>query len=141
MRLVLDTNGVLSGLLWRGEIYEFLLQIRQTPSVKLFSSESLIEEFADVLARPHCVKRLALIDQNATQMVGDYLKVVELVEPANIAPTSRDVDDDAVLACALAARADFIVSGDQDLIVLGEFQNIPIISAADGRRMIIKATA
>ena len=40
------------------------------------------------------------------------------------------VDDDAVLTCALAARADLIVSGDDDLLVLGSFKNIPIVSVA-----------
>lgn len=58
-----------------------------------------------------------------------YLQAVELVEPAVIPPTSRDPDDDAVLACAVAAHADFIVSGDADLLVLGAFSGIPIVTA------------
>ena len=47
---------------------------------------------------------------------------------------SRDIDDDAVLACALAARAQFIVSGDEDLLVLGAFKVIPIITVATAVR-------
>ncbi len=43
---------------------------------------------------------------------------------------SRDADDDAVLACALASRADLIVSGDADLLVLKQFQGIRIVTAA-----------
>ncbi len=43
----------------------------------------------------------------------------------------RDPDDDAVLPCALAARADLIVSGDDDLRALGMFEGIPIVSAAE----------
>jgi len=46
-------------------------------------------------------------------------------------PICRDPDDDAVLACALAARADLIVSGDEDLRVLAIFKNIPIVAAAE----------
>jgi len=53
---------------------------------------------------------------------------VDPVPPA--APASRDVDDDHVLACALAAHADLIVSGDGDLLSLQSFQRIPIIAAA-----------
>ena len=45
-------------------------------------------------------------------------------------PVCRDPDDDAVLACALAAQADLIVSGDEDLLILKEFQHIPIITPA-----------
>lgn len=50
--------------------------------------------------------------------------------PALASPVSRDPDDDAVLACALAAKADLIVSGDQDLLVLQAFEGIPIVTAA-----------
>ncbi len=53
-----------------------------------------------------------------------------VVAPPLPLPVCRDPDDDAVLACALAAHADLIVSGDDDLLTLKEFQHIPIISAA-----------
>ena len=42
----------------------------------------------------------------------------------------RDPDDDVVLACAVSARADYIVSGDKDLLVLNEFEGTPILSVA-----------
>lgn len=45
-------------------------------------------------------------------------------------PVCRDPDDDAVLACAKAAQVDWIVSGDQDLLVLQRFEGIPIVTAA-----------
>lgn len=44
---------------------------------------------------------------------------------------SRDPDDDHVLACALAAKADLIVSGDRDLLTLKSFREIPIVTAAE----------
>ena len=50
------------------------------------------------------------------------------------APVSRDPDDDHVLACAVAARADLIVTRDLDLLDLKTFQNIPILAAADALR-------
>lgn len=49
---------------------------------------------------------------------------------------SRDADDDEVLACALAARADLVVSGDNDLLVLGSFKGIEVVSAAEALRRI-----
>lgn len=61
-------------------------------------------------------------------MLSDYLDAVELTDPEPLPPTSRDPDDDHVLACALAAHADLIVSGDADLLVLKTFQNIPILT-------------
>jgi len=49
---------------------------------------------------------------------------------------SRDPDDDAVLACALAAQADLIVSGDADFLVLKQFQGMRIVTAAQAVKMI-----
>ncbi len=58
--------------------------------------------------------------------------MAEIVEPQPLPiPTSRDPDDDHVLACALAAQAELIVSGDRDLLTLREYQGMPILSTAD----------
>lgn len=60
-----------------------------------------------------------------------YAELARVVQPAPIAPVIlNDPDDDQVLACALAAQADIIVSGDGDLLALGAYQGIPIIIAA-----------
>ncbi len=63
-----------------------------------------------------------------TEHIGLASDVV--VAPALTQPLCRDPDDDAVLACALAADADLIISGDQDLLVLKSIQGIPILTAA-----------
>lgn len=136
MRLVLDTNIVTSGLLWRGTSYQLLTHIKETRSLQLVSSPALLDELADVIMRKQFVKRLALIEQSSAQVFADYLQVVELVEPMSIPPTSRDPDDDAVLACALAAHADLIVSGDDDLLILSTFEGIPIVTPAVALQMI-----
>ena len=62
---------------------------------------------------------------------------MELVNAASIAPTVlNDPDDDLVLAAALAAQADLIVSGDDDLLTLGSYQGISIVSAAECLRRL-----
>ncbi len=60
-----------------------------------------------------------------------------VVAPPLPQPVCRDPDDDAVLACALAAQADLIVSGDADLLVLKQFQNIRIITPAEAVKRVI----
>ena len=74
---------------------------------------------------------------SAAEHVQDYRRLAYLVEPQPLsAPASRDPDDDHVLACALAARADLIVTRDLDLLDLKTYQNIPILAAADAVRRI-----
>jgi uncharacterized protein len=132
VRLVLDTNVVMSGLLWRGKPYQLLQAIRrQHPRLQLYSSPVLLEELTDVISRPAFARQLGLIGRSAQEVLADYLEVIELVEPIEIPRIVRDPDDDHVLACALTAQADLIVSGDKDLLDLHKHQDIPIITAAD----------
>lgn len=131
MRLVLDTNVALSALVWRGTPYRLLSAIRVQPeTIQLFSSEALLVELAEVLNRPHLAKPLAAIGRSAAIVLADYAAAVEIVVPAFVPKVARDPDDDQVLACALAAQADALVSGDDDLLSLGRFQGIPILTAA-----------
>ena len=65
-------------------------------------------------------------------VVEGYASLAALVRPADIGPVViRDPDDDKVLACAIAARAELIVSGDNDLLVLASYQNIPIVKITE----------
>lgn len=69
---------------------------------------------------------------SAAELVQDYTRLAQIVEPQPLpAPASRDPDDDHVLACALAAKGEIIVSGDKDLLDLREYQGIPILTTAD----------
>ena len=64
-------------------------------------------------------------------MLRNYQKLATTVTARKLAQQiSRDADDDSVLACALAAQADLIVSGDADLLVLKQFHGIRIVTAA-----------
>lgn len=138
MRIVLDTNIVVSALLWRGTPHQLLVTIRQQPRVQLYSSTALLEELADVLTRASASKRLGLIGRTAREVLADYLEAVELVEPVSVPRVvPQDADDDQVIAAAVAARADLIVSGDRKhLLPLGEHQGIAIVDAVEALRRL-----
>ena len=138
MRIVPDTNVVLSALLWRGTPHHLLATIGQRSSIQLYSSTALLEELADVLTRPSATKRLALIGRSAREVLADFVEAIELVEPASVPRVvAGDVDDDQVIAAAVAARADLIVSGDRKhLLPLGSHQGIDIVDAAEAVRRI-----
>jgi len=116
---------------WRGTPYRLLATIRREPeTIQLFSSETLLVELGEVLNRPHLAKPLAAIGRKPADVLADYAQAVEIVIPRHVPTIARDPDDDQVLACALAAQANIIVSGDDDLLSLGRFQNISILTAA-----------
>lgn len=139
-RIVIDTNVVLAGLLWRGPPYSLLAQVGKTPGMQLFSSQALLDELADVLMRPSPTKRLNQINLTAHSVLADYVRAVTVLQPQPLPqPVCRDPDDDEVLALALLAQADVIVSGDNDLLVLQSFMGIPIVTAAQALQSIAAA--
>lgn len=140
MRIVLDTNVVLSALFWRGTPYQLLEAIRQRPNVQLYSSPALLAELASVLTRPSLAKRLTMVGRTPRGVLADYVAAIELVEPIEVPRVvPEDPDDDHVIATAVTAHADFIVSGDDDLLSLAAFQNIPIITAFRALRIVSEA--
>jgi putative PIN family toxin of toxin-antitoxin system len=137
VRWVLDTNVVVSGLLWQGTSYHLLVAIRQQPNIQVYSSPALLEELADVLSRPFSAKRLGMIGQSVRGVLADFVEVVELVEPVDVPRVVLcDPDDDHVLAAASTARADCIVSGDSDLLTLGRYQGISILTVVQALQRI-----
>jgi predicted nucleic acid-binding protein len=65
-------------------------------------------------------------------MVANYKRVATTVTARQLeSPVCRDADDDAVLACALAARADLIITGDDDLLSLGQSQGLDIVTVRE----------
>lgn len=137
MRIVLDTNVVISALLWRGTPYRLLSTIRDVGD-PLYASTALLEELADVLARPFAAQRLALIQRTAASVLADYIEVVELVEPTDVPRiVQNDPDDDHVIAAAGAARADLLVTGDRrHLLALDGHAGIAIRKPADALELI-----
>jgi putative PIN family toxin of toxin-antitoxin system len=136
MRIVVDTNTAISGLLWSGQPRQIIDLVRaRTHTVCV--SVALLAELAEVIARPKFAQRIHAAGLSASALVQDYTRLAEIVEPAPLPqPVSRDPDDDVVLATALAANALLIVSGDRDLLDLGSFSDIRILNAADALRVL-----
>ena len=136
MRVVLDTNVVTSALLWGGTP-ERLIEAAGEGSLELFASEALIAELAGILGRAKFAAKLRQKNLSAAEIVARYREIAETVEAAPIEEAAlRDPDDAAVLACALAARAEAIISGDDDLQALGSYQGIPVLSPSDCLRRL-----
>lgn len=136
MRVVLDTNVVVSGYLWGG-VPRQLLQAARQNRLRIFTSTPLLLELADILGRVKFARKLAAAQLSIDQLVDGYALLATVVHPVAISPTIiDDPDDDQVLACALSAKTDIIVSGDRHLLDLQKHQGIRIVTATEAMDVV-----
>jgi putative PIN family toxin of toxin-antitoxin system len=113
LRLVLDTNIVVAGLLWNGPPRRLIEWAVEGKTVELFSSPVLLDELAHTLGYSKFAGRTQAFATNAEALVAQYTTLVSLVIPASLPRVvADDADDDHVIAAAVAARAELIVTGE-----------------------------
>jgi putative PIN family toxin of toxin-antitoxin system len=139
MRAVIDTNVLLSGLLWYGPPHTLIEHIR-AGSLSLISSPGLLAEFSAVVRRAKFQPILARSAIRPDHLLAELERLAELVDPPPLPiQISRDPDDDAVLALAAMASADMIISGDADLLAITQYAGIRIVTPAGALRIITAA--
>ena len=127
---VLDTNVVIAALLWNGPPSSLLTRATERQDLVLVTSPPLLAELTDILALPKFWNRLADAATSVEELVAAYRDATVLVTPREVPRVvADDVDDDHVIAAAVAARAQCIVTGDRThLLPLGAHGDIAIIS-------------
>jgi len=96
------------------------------------TSEDVLAELMRVLDRPKFDKQLQQQNLTRAGLIAAIRSISVLAEPAPVGTDAiRDPKDRMILACAVGARVDYIVSGDQDLQVLGTYDQIPILSPVE----------
>lgn len=132
LRLVFDTNVVVAGFLWNGPPRR-LIELAIDGQVELYSSPVLLDELAHTLGYSKFASRLESFGTSIAALVAQYTALVTLVAPASVPRiVANDADDDHVIAAAVAARAELIVTGDRKhLLPIGSHQGIAIVTARE----------
>lgn len=125
-RVFLDTNILLSGIVFRGNEHQVLL-LGLTQDVQLVISQDVLEEAAEVLERkfPRQAHLAAQFIQLANIRIVPKNTYEKLIGKQKV----RDPDDRHVLAAATASKCRYIVTGDRDLLVLGTVQGTKILAS------------
>jgi uncharacterized protein len=108
LRVVLDTNVVVSGLLHQKGAPAAILDAATSKQFRCYISESLLDEYREVLTRDY----LAPDQRRATRFIGALREVALFVGPRKKVAIARDPDDHRVMECALEAGADYIITGN-----------------------------
>ena len=124
MKAVFDTNIFIAAFVSGGICAKILLRARRG-QFQLIGSPCIIKEFEQVLIKKFSVTRNEARD--ASRIIAEATHLI--VDPAEtVRGICRDPDDDAIIACALAGEADYLVTGDADLLALKSFKGIQILS-------------
>ena len=132
MRVVIDTNVFISGIFFGGNPRKVLETILNGKTIEV-ASVQIIEEYREVVRRMIEKKGGKL---NSTPLSLLYAKL-ELIDGKTKVNVCRDPDDDKFLACAVDGAAYYVVSGDSDLLSIGEYRGVKIVTANEFLQQII----
>ena len=123
MKVVLDTNVLISATLWDGSVAQKLLYSLIREDADIFSSIELLEEYNKVLKRDFQYNDIEI--NRVINVILSFVKIVEPLEHLDI--IKSDPEDNKVLECAAASSSKFIFTYDKHLLSLKNFRDIRII--------------
>ncbi|PIU64510.1 MAG: putative toxin-antitoxin system toxin component, PIN family [Armatimonadetes bacterium CG_4_10_14_3_um_filter_66_18] len=126
---VLDTNAYVSAVICPHGVPAQIVAAWRREEVRLIVCEEILAEVAEILSLPRIRRKYPVTDEEVSRLLTGLRGAASCVPDAVVEPVvAADPDDDAILACAVAGRADFVVSGDPHLKELKHHRGIPILS-------------
>lgn len=126
MRIVIDTNVLISGVFFGGFPREILNAVVENRLTACATAE-IIAEYEEIV-QVMIIRKQGHINRH---LLAPLVQALDVIEPITHLHLCRDPDDDKFIGCAKDAKALYIVSGDKDLLVLEKFENIEIVTAKD----------
>ena len=131
LRVVLDSVVAVSAFLTDGLTADLVSQCQE--NVNLYTAEEILQEIRRVLLeKPHIKNRYRYSSEQVENFINDLRNISTIIaQLPEIRVIERDPKDDMIIACAVAASADYIISRDRDLLDLGNYQQIQIVTPED----------
>jgi putative PIN family toxin of toxin-antitoxin system len=126
MRIVIDTNVIASAVFFGGRPYQLLRYIMEN-YVEVVASKEIVDEYEEIILRLQ-QKYPAITTKIPFH---DILAKLEIIRVSSDIHVSRDPDDDKFISCAADGKCLYIVSGDSDLVSIGKYEGIEILTVAD----------
>lgn len=133
MIAVFDTNVLIAAIITEG-ICSKLLHRAQAGEFYLVSCQFIMQELRRILSKKFCLGQ----DEITLSMEPISEAISKVIEHSiKIKDTCRDADDDNIIACAVAAKADYLVTGDSDLLDLKSYKSIKMITPRDFEALFV----
>ncbi len=126
MKIVIDTNVVISGTFFGGYPRKVIEAVGNN-KIHACATIEILEEYEDIIDEM-IQRKQGHIHRD---VLAPFIAELELIESRTKVEVSRDPDDDKFVGCAMDAKALYIISGDKDLLDIGKYAGVEIITAAD----------
>ena len=134
IRVVLDTNILISSIFWKGSCQK-IIDFAVAGKIKSLTCAEILEEIESVLSDDFPDVPYTKIDE----IIRDVLSYSEIVTTEELLITGlRDIKDTKIIACALGGKADYIITGDKDLLTIKAYEGIPIVNPSEFLSSIMK---
>ena len=126
MKIVVDTNVVISGTFFKGHPRKIVEAIVDK-KFEVFATTEIIEEYKEIVEEM-IHRKQGNLDNN---LIDYFISKLNVIEKHSNVKVCRDPDDDKFINCALDSKSLYIVSGDKDLLTIEKYEDIEIITAAE----------
>lgn len=135
MRVVLDTNILVSATFWIGASNKIIKNI-ENKEIQLILSSEIIQEFSDVLNYEEIQNKIKDKKLEMQYSVEKIISIATIIQPIiQLNVIEEDPDDNIILECAIEGNADYIISYDKCLLNLKEFKGIKILTPEEFLRI------
>ncbi len=124
MKVVLDTNVLISAIMFGGKSRD-ILEMGVSSKITNALSQDILKELAGVLVDKKFRAPVSFVQQTIHEL-SEIAELVIVIDKINV--IKNDPDDNRILECAVSSKADYIVSGDSDLLNLKRFKKVKILS-------------
>lgn len=132
MKVVLDTNILISATLWNGSVAQKILFKLISKDAQVYTSKEIILEYGNVLIRDFKYSK-----EEVNTIVKIILKFSLIIIPKeHIQIIREDPADDKIIDCAIESKADYIIKYDKHLLKIKEYQNIKIVTLEEFKKII-----
>lgn len=135
MKVLFDTNVLLAAFLTEGLCWKLLLKANRK-EFSLFTSPYILNEFEDKL-----YKKFTFTKDEAHEAINIIMEVAQSVDHKekgiHVKGVCRDKNDDDILASAIASEADYLITGDSDLLALKKYKNIKILNPREFELLLV----
>ena len=122
IKVVLDTNILISGIFWKG-LPQRIVDLASANEIESITTQEILEEVKTAL------ERLDVPLEKIEEIIKDIMSYSRLIAAKKVVVKDlRDFKDVKIIACALSAEVDYIVTGDKDLLVVKEYEGIQIVN-------------